>query len=217
MAAKQKATPLQYAALLFAGVASFFLAAHFGHPGSDKDADLDLLSQPNRKAAASTTPILDAETPRQGKVSAADQERVRLDPLVLRDAFSPLDSSVTVESLLPPAPKPMGLAQAGTKVRKVAPKAPEPPPPAPPPVAVVPPPSPSAPPLPFHFIGALQGEKIGNGEITAFVASNSSSTVHLLKAGDVIDNTYKVVSVGNGKIEFIYLPLQTRQSLTMEK
>lgn len=215
---RAKPSALQYAGLLAAGVASFYFAMRLGQPAASGDDDVVAVTRPHRIGNARSEPAEVASTLDQStRVSAADQFRIRLDPQVLRDAFSPLDPTVTVESLQPPPPRSEKGAAANLVVRKPKKKEPEPPPPPPPVQEVVaPPPAPTAPPLPFKFLGALQGEKIGNGEMTAFV-SGASAKVLLIRAGDVIDNTYKVKSMGAGKIEFIYLPLQTTQSLTMEK
>lgn len=85
--------------------------------------------------------------------------------------------------------------------------------PAPAPVApavAAPPPAPRAPPLPFRYLGRL----IDGDRTSAFVASGSQSLS--LKAGDVIDNHhYRVERIADDALEFVYLPLDERQTLTL--
>lgn len=71
-----------------------------------------------------------------------------------------------------------------------------------------PPPPPQAPPLPFRFIGKVQDSDTG----TAFMLQQGERIV-AVKEGDEIDGTYKVEGYRNGQLEFLYRPLQIRQSL----
>jgi hypothetical protein len=85
---------------------------------------------------------------------------------------------------------------------------------APPPVAVVAvkppaPPPPTAPALPFTFLGQYvedQRQQIilarGDRVVTAVV-------------GDAIDKNYRLESLQNGLLTFVYLPLDARQTLTI--
>lgn len=82
---------------------------------------------------------------------------------------------------------------------------PPPPAPAPPPL---PPPKPTAPPLPFAFIGQYID---GNRKLIILTRGERLMTVSI---GDVIDNTYKVESMRNGQLIFVYLPLSTTQALS---
>ena len=84
------------------------------------------------------------------------------------------------------------------------------PPPPPPPAPPAPPPEPVAPPLPFRFVGRLDD---GGGPATYFV--NNGASLLALKAGDVVDGIYRLDSVDGGHMHFIYLPLKTRQSLSI--
>lgn len=79
------------------------------------------------------------------------------------------------------------------------------PPPPPPPV---PTPPPSAPPLPYTFMGKILEPQ---GKLTFFLAQGDK--VHLVSAGETIDNTYTVDGVENGKLTLTYLPLQIKQYL----
>jgi len=82
--------------------------------------------------------------------------------------------------------------------------APPPPPPLPPP----PPPKPTAPPLPFAFIGQYTE---GNTKLIMLTRGDRLLTVSI---GDVIDSTYKVESMNAGQLTFVYLPLATTQALS---
>jgi len=89
----------------------------------------------------------------------------------------------------------------------IPPPPPPPPPPAPPPPPPPPPPAPTAPALPFAFMGHIvEGDKVqvlltrGDRVVTAYV-------------GETIDKTYRVESFKAGFVTFVYLPLNTRQTL----
>jgi hypothetical protein len=85
-----------------------------------------------------------------------------------------------------------------------------PPPPPPPPEPVVEPP-PTAPPLPFSFLGALDGNApqpqvfLGSGERLLIVSR-----------GDVIDGQYRVDAIATEGITFTYLPLHMKQVLSTQ-
>ncbi len=81
------------------------------------------------------------------------------------------------------------------------------PPPAPPPT---PPPAPSAPPLPYTFIGKFLEPQ---GKLTIFLTNGDK--VHLVSAGETIDNTYSVDGVENGKLTLTYLPLKIKQYINL--
>jgi hypothetical protein len=82
---------------------------------------------------------------------------------------------------------------------------------APPPPAVEgPPPAPSAPPLPFTYIGKLQeGE---TGPVVIYLTQGEQA--YSVKKGDVIDKTYRVESITSAHIVLTYLPLAIKQTLT---
>jgi hypothetical protein len=80
----------------------------------------------------------------------------------------------------------------------------------PPPVVEAPPPAPSAPPLPFTYIGKLQeGE---TGPVTIYLTQGEHA--YSVKKGDVIDKTYRVESIDSAHIVLTYLPLAIKQTLT---
>jgi hypothetical protein len=80
----------------------------------------------------------------------------------------------------------------------------------PPPVVEAPPAAPSAPPLPFTYIGKMQeGE---TGPLTIYLAQGEQA--YSVKKGDVIDKTYRVESMDATHIVLTYLPLAVKQTLT---
>jgi len=81
---------------------------------------------------------------------------------------------------------------------------------APPPPPPPPPPKPTAPPLPFTFIGKTQEP---DGTITLFLSGHDR--VYLVKSGDTIDGIYRIDGIKNGQLTLTYLPLQIQQSLTV--
>ena len=80
-----------------------------------------------------------------------------------------------------------------------------PPPPPPRPAAVV---VPTAPPLPFAFLGSY-----ARGTEKPVFFLTRGDVVYDVRAGDIIDNTYLVEGVENGSLIFSYQPLKQRQSL----
>jgi hypothetical protein len=82
------------------------------------------------------------------------------------------------------------------------------PPPPPPPVKLEPPPKPTAPPLPFTFMGRYEDHE--GPPVIMLVRGDRLYTV---SEGDSIDGTYRVERVENGQIELTYLPLQEKQLL----
>ena len=80
--------------------------------------------------------------------------------------------------------------------------------PPPPPPLSVPAPAPTAPPLPFRFLGQMiEGDKT-----VVFLASGNRTL--LVRAGDTLDGTYQVESVGPTAVAFLYRPLNERQLLS---
>jgi hypothetical protein len=85
-----------------------------------------------------------------------------------------------------------------------------PPPPPPAPVVYQPPPAPTAPPLPFAFIGSFRTD--GGGAIYYLTAGDR---VYDVKVGDTLDNTYSVDGVKSGQLLLTYMPLKIQQSIAV--
>jgi hypothetical protein len=86
------------------------------------------------------------------------------------------------------------------------------PPPAPP-VRELPPPAPrkpTAPPLPFSYIGRYEQD----GMATLFYLVKDDR-VYDVKLGDVIEDTYRLDKVVKGQLMFTYLPLNSSQGLRL--
>ena len=85
------------------------------------------------------------------------------------------------------------------------------PPPPPPPVVTAPPPppKPTAPPLPFTFMGSYTP----NGSAAVFFLTNGEK-VYDVHVGDTIDNTYSVDAFSNNQLTFTYKPLNQQQQLS---
>lgn len=84
-----------------------------------------------------------------------------------------------------------------------------PPPPPPAPVVYTPPPAPTAPPLPFAFMGSYKSE----GGATYFLTAGDR--VYDVKIGDTLDNTYSVDGVKSGQLLLTYMPLKIQQTLAV--
>jgi hypothetical protein len=82
------------------------------------------------------------------------------------------------------------------------------PPPPPPPVKPPPPPKPTAPPMPFTYLGLYEDTP------PVVVMLVKGDRVYTVSEGDVIENTYRVEHVAAGVVELIYLPLNIKQSIS---
>ncbi|UCV05464.1 hypothetical protein [Dechloromonas denitrificans] len=72
-----------------------------------------------------------------------------------------------------------------------------------------PPPKPTAPPLPFQYLGKLSED----GETRVFL--NHQGKHLIAKVGDVINGTYSVEDIAGGQMIFRYQPLQETQTLAI--
>ena len=68
-------------------------------------------------------------------------------------------------------------------------------------------PAPTAPPLPFKYLGRMAD----GGKVVVFLERNTDSLA--VAAGDTLDNTYQVESIGDSAVHFVYLPLGAKQVL----
>jgi hypothetical protein len=78
------------------------------------------------------------------------------------------------------------------------------------PVRSGPPPKPEAPPLPFTYTGKLVEE--GKPTLVFLTKQNDN---YVVRAGDVLENTYRVEEVGPETMTLSYLPLNVRQTLSI--
>ncbi|HSY04903.1 MAG TPA: hypothetical protein VK803_03085 [Steroidobacteraceae bacterium] len=85
-----------------------------------------------------------------------------------------------------------------------------PPPPPPAPVVYTPPPAPTAPPLPFVFMGSFRTDTGG-----AIYYLTAGDRVYDVKVGDTLDNTYSVDGVKSGQLLLTYMPLKIQQTLAV--
>lgn len=79
------------------------------------------------------------------------------------------------------------------------------------PVIDAPPPVPTAPPLPFRYVGRLAE---GGTVQRVFIARGDEG--YAVKPGDVLDGAYRVAEIGPRELILIYLPLDQRQALVMQ-
>ena len=85
-----------------------------------------------------------------------------------------------------------------------------PPPPPPQPEAVQEAPRPTAPPLPFGYMGRMQEE---DGQ--ALVYLTQGTRAYSVSQGDTIDGTYRVDSISPSAVTLVYLPLNIKQNLNI--
>lgn len=86
-------------------------------------------------------------------------------------------------------------------------------PPPPPPVqaAPEPPPPPTAPPVPYVYLGKLDGSTL---KPRVFLSSGDQLVI--VSQGEVVDGQYRVESISDADIVLMYLPLNQRQVIPMQ-
>jgi len=90
---------------------------------------------------------------------------------------------------------------------------PAPPPPPPPPVlkeVIQESQSPTAPPLPFGYLGRMLEE---DGHVVIYLTQGGH--VYSVSQGDTINGSYRLDEVSSSRLALIYLPLDIRQTLTI--
>lgn len=70
-----------------------------------------------------------------------------------------------------------------------------------------PPPPPAPPPLPFTYLGQLAEA----GRTMVFLSTGDRN--HVVAAGDVIDNLYRIEEIGASAVVITYLPMNMQQTL----
>lgn len=88
----------------------------------------------------------------------------------------------------------------------------EPAPPPPPPAPAPPPAEPTAPPLPFVYVGTLAED----GQETLYYLEHGAQVL-TVKAGAAIGSDYRLIGRTSGGLEFHYLPLDQRQTLPVRE
>lgn len=68
---------------------------------------------------------------------------------------------------------------------------------------------PTAPPLPFQFIGKLEDSQ----QLQVFL--QNGERLYVVRAGDVIDDTYKIDRISATEMSLVYLPLKFAQTLSV--
>ncbi len=99
---------------------------------------------------------------------------------------------------------------AAPSIVATPPKVRAPPPPVAVPVVV---PAPSAPPLPFKFLGRVSGQARSSESPAVFLALGKQ--VLRVQVGDTLAGQYRVDAIEEGVVRLTYLPLNERQSLLL--
>jgi len=86
------------------------------------------------------------------------------------------------------------------------------PPPPPPAATAAPPPAPTAPPLPFAFLGSYGPS--GGGAVYYLVRGDQVLDV---KVGDIVDGVYSIDAMQDDELLITYLPLKQRQALSLRR
>ncbi|MFA6062924.1 MAG: hypothetical protein WC736_10015 [Gallionella sp.] len=84
------------------------------------------------------------------------------------------------------------------------------PPPAPPPAPVQQeaPPVPTAPPLPFHYMGRMQEE---GGKLIVYLSQGQRA--YSVSQGDILNGTYRLDKVASNHLVMTFLPMNIKQTL----
>lgn len=69
--------------------------------------------------------------------------------------------------------------------------------------------APSAPPLPFQFIGKLDDRN----DVQVFLQNGEK--LYVVRSGDVIDDTYRIEGISATEMNLVYLPLHLSQTLSV--
>lgn len=211
---------LEWLGLGLAGMLSFVVAAWLGGWGRGEVPDDSVVLPVERAAkpvvgksvAATDPPWVGVPAVVQAPFAAAPSPAARMDPRVVHDPFGALNLAATGE----PEPMPSASTLRVTQPRRVVQAKPLlPPAPVTAALPAVPtePPAPMAPPLPFTVVGAIRGGQIADGQPVAFLKQQDE--VLAVRPGDAVNQVYRVESITAEKIDFIYLPLKQRQSLSL--
>ncbi|MHC8321046.1 hypothetical protein ACYZT4_10160 [Pseudomonas sp. GB2N2] len=68
---------------------------------------------------------------------------------------------------------------------------------------------PSAPPMPFQFVGRLSD----HSDLQVFLQSGEK--IYVVRKGDVIDETWRIEGISDVELSFVYLPLHVSQTLSV--
>ncbi|MGH8332173.1 MAG: hypothetical protein ACRES0_17360 [Pseudomonas sp.] len=68
---------------------------------------------------------------------------------------------------------------------------------------------PTAPPMPFQFIGKLNDRS----DLQVFLQNGEK--IYVVRKGDVIDDTWRIEGISDVELSFIYLPLHLSQTLSV--
>lgn len=102
-----------------------------------------------------------------------------------------------------------GMARVDPEMSEVDPFSPKSWLPAPPPLPLPAPVTPSAPPLPFSYVGALEQN---DGEKMIYLSKGSAS--FMVQKGDLFDSDYRLEEIQDSALIIQYLPLATKQTLS---
>lgn len=206
----------QVAGLIVAGLSSFALAAFWNMPIDDAADDL---VEPVIRSRADTTRADTAVRVSQDSLPSTAENPLQMSARsdsgngqVTHNPFGNLNLLAGVE--LASSKNPGSAVRIPTSNQARKPKV------EPPPIVIVaeaPPPPPPLPPtapaLPFSVVGGISGQQIAEGRPVVFLKLRDE--VLVVRPGDEIDKTYRVETITPQKIEFIYLPLQQRQTLSL--
>ena len=144
-------------------------------------------------------------------IDAAHSDRTATTHREARTAVSPTRNAARALSLL--AHRVSGAAASGALFATQSWYAPPPPPPPPPSATTVQsltPPTPTAPPLPFAYMGTFTPD----GANPVFFLTQGDR-VYDVRIGETLDNVYSVDGVNNGQLLLTYKPLNIKQQLAV--
>ena len=157
-------------------------------------ADEGAAARPDNAAATRSGPRA------QAKAAARETVHVELERMNRPPAAAKADAAAEPAGETVAAPAPADVVNAFSSTSWYVP---------PPPPKAEPPPKPTAPPLPFTYMGRYEDA----GRAAVVVMLVKGDRLYTVSVGDVIDGTYRVDRISDKAVDLIYLPLHEKQAL----
>ncbi|MBN3753565.1 hypothetical protein G3N95_11495 [Paraburkholderia sp. Tr-20389] len=183
-------------------IATIALSVRAWRMPRDASAAVTAVPLAHRSGPASTAPVLDAAAHvRARSAHGASQPDSKPAPLASHAAETPAQKLAALR-------KPMSLESRNNPFAASSWL------PPPPPVVQAPPeppPPPTAPPVPYVYLGKLDGSTL-----KPRVFLSRGDELLIVSQGEVVDGQYRVESISDGDVVLTYLPLNQRQVVSMQ-
>ncbi len=157
-----------------------------------------LVEEDEENTIDTVQPVQPARSPGD-RIKAQEGQSESLDVSKLgQRKFNPSAGELFVSTTWAPKQPPISLEEQATKAEQMAKEK-----------ASAPPPAPTAPPLQFKYAG----KAIADNETWVFLSQSGEN--HIAKVGTKIDDKYRLDSINDDAITLTYLPLNIKQTLTI--